>query len=109
MNHLELNDIRSKNVDARYNEIKSLLKIKKGVDLSNLELAVFIKYCMKLGDLQIWILDKKIKGSYLSDLDINEKFLSLQTNEQIVDKYEEFINAPKEEPKDIKKRYLKRK
>ena len=100
-------EVRKANVNNRINEIKSLLS-ERGIECSQETLFDFFKFCMNFTKMQMWLFDSKLKGKYISDLEIQEKFFSLKTNEEIVGMYDAYLNAPKDEKKDIKKRYIRR-
>lgn len=89
----DLNDIRNKTNNNRMYELHVLIKEKYNIEISTYDLSVFLKKCMNHNaDMQTWLFENKARGRKLSDLDLYEKFFSLNTNEEILALYDKEPN-----------------
>lgn len=104
-------DERKVKINKKIEEIQSKMIEKYEIN-SSFNIDEYLKFCMNFTEMQMWIFETKLKGKYFNNYDLYEKLFSLKSDDEIISKYNDYINAPKKEVKEdrvlLKKRYIKR-
>lgn len=99
----KLYGIQDTNTVLRLFNIKSKLASEKNVTMSDDELLRFLDNAMNYDEMQIWLIEKDIKGIEVTLDDTLKKFFELKTDEEILTLYDIEQNYNEKNIENVKK------